>query len=186
MNTLACPPARLQGLFRLSSFVYVLCCPSIQCISFISYLQRHQYPHFIVYVSHWIFYFCRTMAPGVQVSPDTVRTIHRMRKDGMKLTEISSLVRLSSSWLSRLLRTTDSEGGDKKVAKNYWVFPEWTIFVQSKFLFIRLLLFFHCDFFVTSFFDVVFLLSPFLGAYLLRGLCCLAYFVKLCYSCWFY
>ena len=57
------------------------------------------------------------MAPGVQVSPDTVRTIHRMRKDGMKLTEISSLVRLSSSWLSRLLRTTDSEGGDKKVAK---------------------------------------------------------------------
>ena len=53
------------------------------------------------------------MARGVSVSPELARTVHRMRKDGMILTEISRLVGLSISRISRLLRNTNPESGKK-------------------------------------------------------------------------
>ena len=54
------------------------------------------------------------MARGVPVSPWLTRTVHRMRNDGMILTEISRLVGLSIFWISRLLCNTNPES-DKKM-----------------------------------------------------------------------
>ena len=53
------------------------------------------------------------MARGVPVSPELGRTVHRMREDGMILTEISRFVGLSISRISRLLRNTNPESGKK-------------------------------------------------------------------------
>ena len=53
------------------------------------------------------------MARGVPVSPELARTVHRMRKDGTILTEISRLVGLSISWILRLLCNTNPESGKK-------------------------------------------------------------------------
>ena len=53
------------------------------------------------------------MARVVSVSPELARTVHRMRKDGMILTEIFRFVGLRISWISRLLRKTNPESGKK-------------------------------------------------------------------------
>ena len=58
------------------------------------------------------------MARGVPVSPELARAVHRMRKDGMILIEISRLVGLSISWISRLLRNTNPESGKKMNVRN--------------------------------------------------------------------
>ena len=49
------------------------------------------------------------MLTGRSISPELARTVHRMRKDGMILTEISRLVGLRISWISRLLCNTNPE-----------------------------------------------------------------------------
>ena len=53
------------------------------------------------------------MARGVSVSPELARAVHRMRKDGMILTEIFRLVGLSISWISRLLCNTNPESDER-------------------------------------------------------------------------
>ena len=57
------------------------------------------------------------MVRGAVLSPELARTIHKMRQDGMKLAEISSLVGLSISWISEILRGTNAETGKKTNAK---------------------------------------------------------------------
>ena len=66
------------------------------------------------------------MARGVPVSPELARTVHRMRKDGMILTEISRLVGLSVSWISRLLCNTNPER-DKNWTDERGEGNQWTV-----------------------------------------------------------
>ena len=54
------------------------------------------------------------MVRGAVLSPELARTIHRMRRDGMKLAEISPLVGLSISWISEILRVMNAETGKKR------------------------------------------------------------------------